>query len=383
MPKITGFEVSISSVYNEIYKSFTSNKYKMKEFYKNKKVLITGHTGFKGAWLAQTLLLWGAKVVGISLAPQTNPNLFEVLDLESRCKNYFTDIQNKQEVLNIFKEEQPDIVFHLAAQPIVRTGYDDPVGTFSINIMGTAHILEAVRFTQSVKSCVIITTDKVYDNKEWHYAYRENDHLGGHDPYSSSKAAADIVASSYLQSFFNPSEFKNKHTTLIAIARAGNVVGGGDWADFRLIPDFVRSVYHEEKDLEIRNPDAVRPWQHVLEPLSGYLMLGKGLFEGKINLSGVWNFGPNNESFVSVKELAKSAVDILGKGGFVFVSDNEKHEATLLKLDINKAIALLGWKPVMSFKKTLEETFSWYKCYYESRESVVEFTNRQIQTFFK
>ncbi len=356
----------------------------MKNFYKNKKVLITGHTGFKGAWLAEILLTFGAKVVGVSLPPNTKPSLFELLGLEEKCKSYFIDIRDVSKIRKVFEDEQPEIVFHLAAQPIVRLSYDDPLATISTNVMGTANILEIIRETKSVKSAVIITTDKVYENKEWHYAYRENDPLGGHDPYSSSKAAADIVASSYIQSFFNPNDFGTKHNTLVAVARAGNVIGGGDWAEYRLIPDIIKAVYHEGEDVQIRNPHAVRPWQHVLEPLSGYLMLAKGLYEKKKELSGVWNFGPNNESFVSVKVLAEGATRFLGKGGYQIILDGEaKHEANLLKLDINKAIALLNWKPQLSFEETLALTFEWYKNYYEKNAEVIQFTDTQINNFFK
>ena len=355
----------------------------MNQFYKNKKVLITGHTGFKGAWLSQILINFGADVVGVSLPPNTKPSLFEVLQIENTCKNYFVDIRDKAALLKIFRDEKPEIVFHLAAQAIVRTSYDDPIDTISTNVMGTANVLEVVREVSFVKSAVIITTDKVYENKEWHHAYRENDPLGGYDPYSSSKAAADIIISSYMQSFFNPKDFGTKHATLIAITRAGNVIGGGDWAEYRLIPDIVKAVYHDGKDVEIRNPDSVRPWQHVLEPLSGYLMLGKELYNKKITLSGAWNFGPNNESFVSVQNLVEGGKEILGKGGYKIVKDETKHEATLLKLDINKAIALLGWKPKLNFEETLSHTFEWYKNYYEKKEDIVVFTNKQINHFFK
>ncbi len=356
----------------------------MKEFYKNKKVLITGHTGFKGAWLEQILLSFGTEVVGISLAPNTDPSLFNILHLKESGKSYFADIRDVDVMRKIFQDEKPEIVFHLAAQPIVRLSYDDPLTTFSTNVMGTANILEVIKETKSIRSAIIITTDKVYENKEWHYAYRENDPLGGHDPYSSSKAAADIVASSYVQSFFNPKYFEVKHNTLIAIARAGNVIGGGDWAEYRLIPDIIKGIYHEGEDVQIRNPHAVRPWQHVLEPLSGYLMLAEGLYNKKKELSGVWNFGPNNESFVSVKVLVEGATRILGKGGYQIVSDVEaKHEANLLKLDINKAIAILGWKPKLSFDETLALTFDWYKHYYEKGEDMAEFTGKQINSFFE
>jgi CDP-glucose 4,6-dehydratase len=354
----------------------------MKGFYKNKKVLITGHTGFKGAWLTQILLNWGANVVGMSLAPNTEPNFFTILDLEKKTKNYFSDIRDLEATKKIFADEKPEIVFHLAAQPIVRTSYDDPLGTFSTNVMGTANVLEVCKETSSVTSVVIITTDKVYENKEWHYAYRENDPLGGHDPYSSSKAAADIVANSYIQSFFNPSDFGTKHHALVAIARAGNVIGGGDWAEYRLIPDVIKAVYHTDTHVEIRNPESIRPWQHVLEPLSGYLMLAQELYNKKKELSGAWNFGPNNDSFVSVRVLAEGAKEILGKGEYKINPDTTKHEATLLKLDINKAIALLGWKPTLTFKETLDLTFTWYKVYYEKTEDIVEYTNKQINSFF-
>lgn len=356
----------------------------MKEFYKNKKVLITGHTGFKGAWLTQILLNWGAEVVGVSLRPTTTPNVFEALSLEKKVTNYFSDINDLTAMKEIFNKEKPEIVFHMAAQPIVRISYDDPVGTFSTNCMGTIHILEAIREVEVVRSAVIITTDKVYENKEWHYPYRESDPLGGYDPYSASKAAADIITNSYLQSFFNPETFGTKHNTLVAIARAGNVIGGGDWADYRLIPDVIRAVYHEGKDVEIRNPGSVRPWQHVLEPLSGYLMLAKRLYEKETTLSSAWNFGPHNESFVSVEGLLMEAKKAIPKFMYVVKSDvTGKHEAGLLKLDINKTGHHLGWKPRVTFGDTMALTFDWYKNYYEKNEDVVEFTDKQINNFFK
>lgn len=355
----------------------------MKEFYTNKKVLVTGHTGFKGAWLSQILLNWGATVVGVSLPPSTTPNVFDAIGLEKRVTNYFADINDLDEMKKIFQKEKPEIVFHLAAQPIVRTSYDDPVGTFSTNCLGTTHILEAIREVKTVKSAVIITTDKVYENKEWHYPYRESDPLGGYDPYSASKAAADIITNSYIQSFFNPEVFGVKHTTLVAIARAGNVIGGGDWADYRLIPDVIRAVYHKGTHVEIRNPDSIRPWQHVLEPLSGYLMLAKRLYEKEKHLSQAWNFGPHNESFVSVEELLNEAKKALPTFTYLITPDtSHKHEAGLLKLDINKTSHHLKWKPKIAFSETIALTFDWYKNYYEKDKDVVEFTNKQINTFF-
>lgn len=355
----------------------------MNDFYRNKKVLITGHTGFKGSWLTQVLLNMGAEVIGISLVPDTKPNMFEVLGLDKKVKNYFVDIENFETVNNIFKGEKPEIVFHLAAQAIVKTGYLDPLKTFNSNTIGTANILEAIRNTESVKSSVIITTDKVYENKEWPYAYRENDALGGYDPYSASKAAADIVTNSYIQSYFNPGHFGDKHNSLVAIARAGNVIGGGDWADFRLVPDIIRAVYEKKEKVKTRHPQAVRPWQHVLEPLSGYMMLAKALYEGNQSISGSWNFGPNNESFVTVEELINNAIIILGKGEYQNENDNlNMHEANLLKLDINKAHSLLSWKPKLKLQDNLKMTFDWYKHYYEVGTDIVDFTNKQIVEYF-
>lgn len=356
----------------------------MHKFYENKKILITGHTGFKGAWLAQILLNFKSDIVGVSLPPEKSPNLFDVLKIKNNIKNYFVDIRDYDELKKVFMKEKPEIVFHLAAQAIVRDGYDHPLETISTNTLGTANVLQAIKETGGVKSAVIITTDKVYENKEWHHAYRENDPLGGYDPYSASKAAADIVANSYIQSFFNIKDFKIKHDTLVAIARAGNVIGGGDWAEYRLIPDIVRAIHEKKEKVEIRNPEAIRPWQHVLEPLEGYLMLAKGLYEGKIDLSGAWNFGPNNESFVTVNKLIDEAIKILGKGAYKIIPDTSgKHESGNLKLDINKANSILAWKPKLSFKENLELTFNWYKNFYEKSEDIVKFTNQQIKNFFK
>ena len=271
----------------------------------------------------------------------------------------------------------------MAAQAIVRDSYDDPLKTISTNVIGTANILQAIKEVGGVKSVVIITTDKVYENKESHEPYKENDSLGGYDPYSASKAAADIITNSYIQSFFNAKDFGTKHNTLVSVARAGNVIGGGDWADHRLIPDIIRSIYDKNEGIVSRNPQAIRPWQHVLEPLSGYLMLGEKLYNGDVKISGAWNFGPKNESFVTVEKLINDSIKILGKGTHETKPDNSKHEAGILKLDITKAETLLGWEPKLNFKETLEVTFNWYKNYYEKKEDSVEFTNQQINNFFK
>ncbi len=355
----------------------------MDKFYKNKKIIITGHTGFKGAWLTQILINFNARVVGISLPPESDPNLFNILKIKDNIENYFIDIRDHNKLKEIFLKEKPEIVFHLAAQAIVRDSYDDPLNTISSNVLGTANVLQAIKEVGEVKSVVIITTDKVYENKEWHFAYRENDALGGYDPYSASKAAADVIANSYIQSFFNPKDFKIKHNTLVGIARAGNVIGGGDWARYRLIPDIIRSIYDKKEKVEIRSPQSIRPWQHVLEPLSGYLALGKGLCEGKTSLSGAYNFGPNNESFVTVKKLIDEAIKILGKGSYVINLDTSKHESNLLKLDINKADVLLDWKPRLNLKENLELTFNWYKSYSKKSGDIIKVTNQQIKNFFK
>lgn len=352
-----------------------------KNFYKNKKILITGHTGFKGAWLTQILLNCESNITGISLPPGTSPSLFEILKVKNKVKNYFIDIRNFDKIKKVFFREKPEIVFHLAAQAIVMNSYDDPLKTHSTNIIGTANILQATKEIKTVKSAIIITTDKVYENKEWVYPYRENDPLGGYDPYSASKAAADIIAHSYIKSFFNIKDFNKKHNTLIAIARAGNVIGGGDWAKDRLIADIIRAIYEKNEKIIIRNSRSIRPWEHVMEPLLGYLLLVKGLYEGRTDFVGAWNFGPNNESFVCVKDLVKSAIKILGKGELKVKKDGSKHEVGILKLDTTKSKCILNWKPILNFEESLKFTFDWYKNYYENKENPIKFTNNQINYF--
>ncbi|MFA4880068.1 MAG: CDP-glucose 4,6-dehydratase [Candidatus Doudnabacteria bacterium] len=358
----------------------------MQNFFQNKKILITGHTGFKGSWLTQILLNWKAKIVGLSLASIENPNLFSILKLKGKIKNHFVDIRDFPKIKNILQKEKPEIVFHLAAQSLVREGYNDPLKTYSTNVLGTVNLLQAINNINTVKSAVIITTDKVYENKEYIYPYREIDALGGYDPYSASKAAADIATQSYIQSFFNPKEFNKKHNTLIAVARAGNVIGGGDWAPDRLIPDIIRAIYIKEKTIIIRNPRAIRPWQHVLEPLEGYLMLAKGLWEKQTQLVGAWNFGPDDASFVYVQDLVKTSLKIIRKGKLKIQRDQKKHEAQLLKLDTTKAKTILGWQPRLTFLECLQFTLDWYKNYYQKPKRLAEitkFTNQQIQYFFQ
>lgn len=354
----------------------------MNKFYANKRVLVTGHTGFKGAWLSQVLLNWGADVSGVSLKPDTVPSLFEVLGLEGRMRSHYFDIRNLEDVKNVFAKEKPDIVFHLAAQPIVRVGYVNPLPTIDTNVMGTANVLEAVRQEPSVKSVVVITTDKVYRDDGLGVVHNEQDPLGGYDPYSASKAAADIITQSYLKSFFNPDVYGKNHQTLVSVARAGNVIGGGDWAVHRLVPDIIRSVYEDESPVVIRLPQAVRPWQHVLEPLSGYLQLGKRMCEGEKSVSGVWNFGPDEKDLVSVGDVVSSTLEILGKGSMVLEPDHATHETHVLRLDVSKARTELEWTPQLRLNEALTMTCNWYRNYYEKGEDAIEFTDKQIMSFF-
>lgn len=342
----------------------------LKKFFKDKKVLITGHTGFKGSWLTTILLNFGARVTGVALRPHTDPNLFEALLLEQKIENYFLDIRNSRALRELLKREKPEIVFHLAAQTLVRVSYDKPLDTIEVNTLGTANVLESLRQTPSVTSAVIITTDKVYENKEDGQPYRESDALGGHDLYSASKAAADIITNSYRKSFGLP----------VAVARAGNVIAGGDWGLDRLLPDIVRATFQEKTKVSIRNPGSIRPWQHVLEPLYGYLLLAQSLYEKKPEASGPWNFGPDESSFVSVENLIKKSKLLLNTLDYEIVPDPTKHEARLLKLDSSKA-KRLGWVPQLSLDDTLRLTIEWYRQYYEGIDPK-EITDAQITRFF-
>ena len=353
----------------------------MKNFYKNKKILITGHTGFKGGWLARILTNWGADVVGVSLPAHTEPNLFSIFQLKDRLRHYEVDICNYEELLPVFKKEQPEIVFHLAAQALVRDSYDIPLLTHKVNVFGTAVVMHAIKETPSVAAAVIITTDKVYYNDEKGRPYKEIDPLGGHDPYSASKAAADIIANSYVQSFLHLEKYGNEHKTLTGIVRSGNVFGGGDWSKDRLVPDIIRAVYHDNSDVVLRNPTSVRPWQHVLEPTSGYLLLAKKLYEGDKKYAGAWNFGPNDEMSCSVENMVQRALLYLGRGTYVIVPDKTKPEAGILRLDISKAKELLGWAPRIDLATSLRWTFEWYKSHYE-KQNAGEVADRQINDFF-
>ncbi len=318
--------------------------------------MLTGHTGFKGSWLALWLTELGANVVGLALPPDTRPNHWDLLKLD--IKQYRNDIRDSANILRVLAEVRPEIVFHLAAQPLVRRSYREPLETWSTNVMGTANVLEAVRQNSGVKAVVIVTTDKCYLNQEWLWGYREVDRLGGHDPYSASKAACELVAASYRQAFFAGAEWP-----LLATARAGNVIGGGDWSEDRLIPDLVRAVVQNE-DLEIRSPKATRPWQHVLESLGGYLLLGQQLLEGRQDKAAAWNFGPDANGNFSVAEVLDGLKTHWPELRWRPTREAQSHEATLLYLDSSMAKARLGWRPVWTLEHSLAATSAWYRNYY-------------------
>ncbi|MDD3025475.1 MAG: CDP-glucose 4,6-dehydratase [Aliarcobacter skirrowii] len=344
--------------------------------YKDKTVLVTGHTGFKGSWLCFWLSQMGAKVVGYSLEAPTNPNHIELLNLD--IVSIIGDIRDLDKLNQVFSEYKPDIVFHLAAQPLVRLSYENPIETYETNVIGTLKVFEACR-NNNVKAIVNITSDKAYENKEWIWGYRENDPMGGYDPYSSSKGCADILASSYRNSYFNPKEYKKTHNTLLATCRAGNVIGGGDWAKDRLITDIMISVSLGKK-VSIRNPKATRPWEHVLEPLSGYLQIGQKLLEEKVEFAEAWNFGPSDEGSITVEEVVQNVKKHWDKIDYEINKDpNQLHEANLLKLDCSKAHILLKWKDVWDSDTTFEKTVKWYKAYYENNKEIL--TQNDLESY--
>lgn len=330
--------------------------------YKNKKVLITGHTGFKGSWLALWLKKMGAHVMGFSLAPSTEPNHFNALNLE--IKSVIGDIRDDTLLHTTLKEYKPEIVFHLAAQPLVRESYKDPVETFEINVIGTLNVYQACKMADSVRAIVSITTDKVYKNNEWHWGYRENDPFGGYDPYSASKACAEILSDSFRNSYFNVERFGSDHNTLLCTTRAGNVIGGGDWANDRLIPDIIKAASKNEKVI-IRSPSATRPWQHVLEPLSAYLQLGEKLLRGYKEYAEGWNIGPRDDDVLSVAEILDQIKQYWSQVKFdIQLDNNAPHEANQLKLDFSKARNKLNWRPVWNIQQAIQKTILWYRKYY-------------------
>lgn len=346
--------------------------------YNSKKVFLTGHTGFKGSWLSLWLTNLGAKVCGYSLEPNTEPSMFNELNIgEKISKSVIGNILDYDKLSKIMNEFQPDIVFHLAAQPLVRLSYAEPIMTYETNVMGSLKVLEAARHCKSVKAFVNVTTDKCYENKEINRGYREDEPMGGYDMYSSSKGCVEILSSSFRRSFLQADG-----AMAMATARAGNVIGGGDWALDRLIPDCVRSI-NNGTDIEIRNPIAVRPWQHVLEPLSGYLLLGQKLLEDGKKYADGFNFGPDESSVLTVAEVSKLACEYYGKGNVVVGEKSPLHEAGLLMLNIEKAAKILGWTPTLTAQQAIKETIEWYKHFYNKDCDLYEYTMEQINNYMK
>lgn len=346
----------------------------------NKKVLVTGHTGFKGSWLCLLLNKLGADVYGYALEPPTNPSLYKDAKIDELITSYIGDVRDLVHLQEVFAKVQPEMVIHMAAQPLVRDSYKIPVETYAINVMGTVHVLEACRNTPSVKAIVNITTDKCYDNKEWHWGYRESEPMGGYDPYSNSKGCSELVTSAYRNSFFNPAEYK-VHGVAVASARAGNVIGGGDWANDRLIPDFIRAIRNGEK-VKIRSPYAIRPWQHVLEPLNGYLILAAKLFTEGASYAQGWNFGPDDNDTQNVEWITKTICNLWGEGASFEIDTNpQPHEANYLKLDCSKAKAQLSWIPKWNIETTLKTIVDWNKAYLNG-ENIREVTINQINQYF-
>ena len=344
------------------------------DFWKGKRVLLTGHTGFKGSWLSLWLQRLGAEIVGYALESPTEPSLYRVAEVERGLSSITADIRDMECLQRAFDAHNPEIVIHMAAQSLVRDSYADPVGTYRTNVMGTVNFLESARKTASVKGILIITSDKCYENKEWVWGYRENEAMGGYDPYSSSKGCAELVTSAYRRSFMQDAGIA------VATARAGNVIGGGDWAKDRIVPDAI-SAFIENNPLIIRNPKAIRPWQHVLEPLSGYLMLCQQLINHPEDYAGGWNFGPNDEDARPVSILADILVKFWGNNAQWKLDDGANpHEAQYLKLDCTRAKTLLKWKSIWGFNRTIDETVKWYESWH-SKKDMHKFTLQQIEAY--
>lgn len=330
------------------------------------RVLLTGHTGFKGSWLGAWLEAVGCEVTGFALDPPTSPSHYALLRHDHR--NVYGDIRDLDALKRTFAETRPSVVLHLAAQALVRPSYDDPVGTFSANIMGVVNLLEACRLSPDVRAVVVVTSDKCYENREWLWSYRENEPMGGRDPYSASKGCAELVVSAYTRSFFNLETYGRAHNTLIASARSGNVIGGGDWAESRIVPDLMRAAAARRTAL-LRNPDATRPWLHVLETLAGYLMLAARLLHGETGFARSWNFGPAEGDAITVRELAEKAKRHWPELQLAFGSGQGPHEAERLALDTSLASHILGWKPVWPIETAISRTIAWYRAYYRHGET--------------
>jgi CDP-glucose 4,6-dehydratase len=347
-------------------------------FYRGKTVLVTGHTGFKGSWLALWLHHLGANVIGYSLPPQTTPSLYQSLNLEAYCTSVFGDVRDAEALTQVFNTHQPEIVLHLAAQPLVRYSYAKPVETYATNVMGSLNVLEAARHCPSVKAVVNVTTDKCYENKEVLEGYREDDAMGGYDMYSSSKGCVELLSASFRRSFLTDAQ-----PYALATARAGNVIGGGDWSADRLIPDCVLAI-EADRRIEIRHPEAVRPWQHVLEPLSGYLLLGQRLYESGAVYAEGFNFGPNEESVLTVGNVVEQVIACYGRGEVVLHKTDALHEATLLTLNIEKAADRLQWTPKYTAAQAIGKTIEWYQSFYadaHTSESLVQLTLQHIKDY--
>ncbi len=339
-------------------------------FWRGRRVLLTGHTGFKGSWLSTWLVQMGAKVTGVALEPYTEPAMFNLLGLDQHVDSHIADIRDAAALDKIVKAAQPEIIIHMAAQALVRESYTDPVGTFMTNVMGTAHVLETARSVSNLGAVVVVTSDKCYENREWVWGYRENDAMGGHDPYSASKGCTELVTASYRQSFGDELP--------MASARAGNVIGGGDWSDDRLIPDMVRAI-GAGKPVQIRNPAAIRPWQHVLEPLSGYLMLAENVYADSDKYAGAWNFGPAIGDTQPVSVLVERLSQTFDSEWEIDAGEHP-HEAHFLKLDISKAVAELGYRPRIALETALDWTAQWYQAHFDGQD-MLDVTRRQIDAF--
>ena len=349
-------------------------------FWRDKRVFLTGHTGFKGGWLSLWLSSMGAKVTGYALAPITEPNFYESAGIANVINySYTADIRDLKRLSSAINAADPEIVIHMAAQPLVRHSYDNPTETYATNVMGTVHILDCIRSVKSVRATVVITTDKCYENKEWFWGYRENEPMGGYDPYSSSKGCAELVVSAFRQSYFSDAQYSQHHNA-IASARAGNVIGGGDWSQDRLIPDALKA-FETKTPLMIRNPLAIRPWQHVLEPLSGYLVLAQSLYKEGTKFSGAWNFGPRDEDVRSVQEVINLLIQALPSSAKWGRDESEQpHEAYSLKLDCSKAKEYLGWMPKWSLETAIQNISEWQKAFL-AKEDMQKISLQQIHNY--
>lgn len=353
---------------------------KLKAAYQGKKIFLTGHTGFKGSWMLKILNMLGAEVRGYALSPTSKNDLFYLIEGDKICDSIIADIRDKVSLSKAICDFQPDFIFHLAAQPLVRLSYELPIETFEVNVIGSANVLDALTIIENKCQVVMITTDKVYLNYEWEYPYRENDRLGGYDPYSASKACAELVVDSYRNSFFNKNDYQ-KHKKAIAVARAGNVIGGGDWSQDRIFPDVVRALISGDPVL-LRNPNSIRPWQHVLEPVIGYLILAQKLAEYPQQYSEAYNFGPRGNDALSVVDMVNQIIDEFGKGSYkIEKNSGQLHEAGLLRLDISKAMIHLGWRPKMSVHETISLSVNWYKLFQEKCD-MNKVTEEQVISFF-